>query len=218
MLLWEIGRVKENIPFLFNMINNLHLDIQIRIHYHVSYPITSARDAGFIMDKMNIRVLKSESDISQRIQKLAEEIKGSIVTDALTVVGVFDDAFMFLADLIRALNLPLQCLFMKITCEEHDDKIEVIFTSEFNPRGLDILLVAAIADTGITLDYAARTLSEQGAQSVRTCVLLDKPGKRRIDIKPDYIAFETSEQHVFGYGLGLQNQFRQLPYLAIIDH
>jgi hypoxanthine phosphoribosyltransferase len=170
------------------------------------------------MKNKNIRILKSEAEISQRVQKLANEINGVMPTDKFTVVGVFDDAFMFLADLIRALNSPLHCHFMRITCEEHDDQIDVTFMSEFNPRGLDILLVAAIADTGITLDYAARTLSEQGAKSVRTCVLLDKPDKRRIDIKPNFVAFETSEQHVFGYGLGLQNQFRQFPYLAIIEH
>lgn len=169
------------------------------------------------MKKRNIRVLKSEEDISRRIEKLASEIKGVMSEDAFTVVGIFDDAFMFLADLIRALNTPLHCHFMRITCEEHDDQIDVIFTSEFNTRGLDILLVAAVVDTGITLDYAARILSERGAKSVRTCVLLDKPDNRRIDITPNFVAFETSEKHVFGYGLGLQNQFRQLPYLAVIE-
>ena len=170
------------------------------------------------MKKRNIHILKSEVEIRERVQKLANEIKGAMPTEKFTVVGVFDDAFMFLADLIRALNSPLHCHFMRITCEERGDQTDVIVTSEFNPRGLDILLVAAVADTGITLDYAARTLSERGAKSVRTCVLLDKPDKRRIDIKPHFVAFETSEQHVFGYGLGLQNQFRQLPYLATIEH
>jgi hypoxanthine phosphoribosyltransferase len=170
------------------------------------------------MKKKNIHILKSEAEISQRIKQMVTEIKDSMPTDKFTVVGILDDAFIFLADLIRALNVPLSCHFMRITCEEHADQIDVVFTSEFKPRGLDILLVAAIADTGITLDFAARNLSERGAKSVQTCVLLDKPDKRRIDLKPDFAAFETSEQHVFGYGLGLQNQFRQLPYLAIIEH
>lgn len=170
------------------------------------------------MKKKNIRILKSKAEISRRIRELANEIKAVMPGDSFTVVGVLDDAFVFLSDLIRALNSPFDCHFMRITREEYDDQINVIFTSELNPRGLDILLVAAVADTGITLDYASRTLSEGGAKSVRTCVLLDKPDKRRVDIKPTFVAFETSEQHVFGYGLGLQNQFRQLPYLAVIEH
>jgi len=170
------------------------------------------------MKKKNVRILKSKTEIKRRIQELANEIKSVMPRDTFAVVGVLDDAFIFLADLIRSLNSPLHCHFMRITREERGDQIDVILTSEFNPSGLDILLVAAVADTGITLDYAARALSEGGAKSVRTCVLLNKPDKRRVDIKPTFVAFETSEQHVFGYGLGLQNQFRQLPYLAVIGH
>ncbi|HVO67811.1 MAG TPA: phosphoribosyltransferase family protein [Syntrophales bacterium] len=167
--------------------------------------------------KKGIRVLKPEKEILKRIKETAKEIKKVMSTNEFAVVGILDDAFVFLADLVRALDTPLRCHFMRITCEEHANETEILFTSEFNPRGLDILIVAAIADTGITLDYAARHLSEKGAKSVRTCVLLDKPGSRCIDIKPDFTVFETSEQFVFGYGLGFQNQFRQLPYLAVLE-
>jgi hypoxanthine phosphoribosyltransferase len=167
--------------------------------------------------KKGIRVLKPEKEIRKRVTEIANEIKHVMPIEEFTVVGILDDAFVFLADLIRALNTPLRCHFMRITCEEHADQTEIVFTSEFNPHGLDILIVAAVADTGITLDYAARHLSERGAKSVRTCVLLDKPGSRRIDIKPDFTVFETSEQFVFGYGLGFQNQFRQFPYLAVLE-
>ena len=166
--------------------------------------------------KKGIRVFKPAKEIQKRVKETAKQIKKVMQTEEFTVVGILDDAFIFLADLIRALDTPLRCHFMRITCEEHANKTDVIFTSEFNPRGLDILVVAAIADTGITLDYAARYLSERGAKSVRTCVLLDKPKSRRIDIKPNFTVFKTSEQFVFGYGLDFQNQFRQLPYLAVL--
>jgi len=167
--------------------------------------------------KKGIRILKPEKEIRKRVTELANDIKQAMPSEGFTVVGILDDAFVFLADLIREMNIPLRCHFMRITCEEHANQTEIVFTSEFNPHGLDILIVAAIADTGITLDYAARNLSERGAKSVRTCVLLDKPGSRSIDIKPDFTVFETSEQFVFGYGLGFQNQFRQLPYLAVLE-
>jgi hypoxanthine phosphoribosyltransferase len=167
--------------------------------------------------KKGIRVIQQEEEISKRVKQIANEIKGLMSSEKLTVVGILDDAFVFLADLIRAMNIPLSCHFMRITLEEHANKTEIVFTSEFNPDGLDILLVTAVADTGITLDHVARHLGERGAKSVRTCVLLDKPGNRRIDIKPDFVAFETSALSVFGYGLGLQNQYRQLPYLAVLE-
>ena len=167
--------------------------------------------------KKGIRVIHPEEEISKRIKQIANEINAVMPSEEFTVVGILDDAFVFLADLIRAMNIPLSCHFMRITQKEHADQTEIEFTSEFNPRGLDILLVAAIVDTGITLDHVARHLSESGAKSVRLCVLLDKPGNRRIDIKPDFAAFETTGKFVFGYGLGLQNKFRQLPYLAVIE-
>jgi len=167
--------------------------------------------------KKALRVIQREEEISNRVKQIADEIKAVMPSEEFSVVGILDDVFVFLADLIRALNIPLSCYFMRITQKEHADQTEIVFTSEFNPRGLDILLVAAIADTGITLDHVARRLSERGAKSVKTCVLLDKPGNRRIDIKPDFAAFEVTGDYVVGYGLGHQNQFRQLPYMAEID-
>ena len=161
--------------------------------------------------------MANEEEVRNRVTELAGQIRGVMPSDEFTVVGILDDAFVFLADLIRALNTQLSCHFMRVTCLQHANQTEVVFTSEFDPHGLDILLVAGVVDTGITLDYVVRHLAERGAKSVRTCVLLDKPGDRRLDITPDFTAFETSEQFVFGYGLGLQNQFRQLPYLAVLE-
>jgi hypoxanthine phosphoribosyltransferase len=91
-----------------------------------------------------------------------------------------------------------------------------MYTSEFDPRGRDILLVGGVAATGVTLDYLSRHMAERGVKSLKTCMLVDKPGERRVDIKPDYTAFESDDGFLFGYGLGVQNQFRQLPYLAVM--
>jgi hypoxanthine phosphoribosyltransferase len=164
-----------------------------------------------------LRIIQREEEISKRVKQIADEIKAVIPSGEFSVVGILDDGFVFLADLIRAMNIPLSCYFMRLVQKERDDQTEIVFTSEFNPRGLDILLVAAVADTGITLDHVARRFIERGAKSVRTCVLLDKPGNRRIDIKPDFVAFEVTGDYVVGYGLGHQNHFRQLPYMAEID-
>ncbi|HWN98316.1 MAG TPA: phosphoribosyltransferase family protein [Blastocatellia bacterium] len=163
-----------------------------------------------------VRIVRSPEEIKSRISTLAGEIR-SKTPDGLTVVGILDDVFVFMADLIRLLDVPLNCCFMKVTHHRHGGQTEVMFTSEFDPCGRDILLVGGVAATGVTLDYVARQLSARGVKSLRTCVLLDKPGDRRVDLKPDFAAFETDEKFVFGYGLGIQNQFRQLPYLAVMD-
>jgi hypoxanthine phosphoribosyltransferase len=163
-----------------------------------------------------LRIVHSQEEIKARINALAGEIRSN-TPDGLTVVGILDDVFVFMADLIRSLDVPLSCCFMNVTSHRHGGQTEVLFTSEFDPCGRDILLVGGVAATGVTLDYVSRQLAARGVKSLRTCVLVDKPGDRRVDIKPDFLAFESNEKFVFGYGLGIQNQFRQLPYLAVMD-
>ena len=164
-----------------------------------------------------LRIVRSKEEIQARIGQLADEIRAAAPSGELTVVGILDDAFVFLADLVRALDIRINCCFMKVTHHRHGGQSEIMFTSEFDPRGRDILLVGAVVSTGVTLDYISDHLSTRGVKSLRTCVLVDRPGERRVDLKPDFAAFQMDEGFVCGYGLGIQNQFRQLPYLAVMD-
>jgi len=164
-----------------------------------------------------LQVVKTKEEIQARSQQLADEIRATAPSGELTVVGILDDAFVFLADLIRVLDIQLNCCFMKVTKHRHGGQSEILYTSEFDPRGRDILLVAAVAGTGITLEYISSQLSTRGVKSLRTCVLIDRPGERRVNLKPDFYAFQMDGEFVCGYGLGIQNQFRQLPYLAMRD-
>jgi hypoxanthine phosphoribosyltransferase len=168
------------------------------------------------MDK-KFRIVWSEQDIQSRIKTLAAEICSSIPASDLTVVGILDDAFVFLADLIRSFTMPVSCCFMKVEQHRHGGQTEVLFTSDYDPRGRDILLVSSVVATGVTLDYVTKQLGERGVKSIRTCALIDKPSDRRVDMKPDFTAFVGPREFVFGYGLGLQNQYRQLPHLAVFD-
>ncbi|HKA17668.1 MAG TPA: phosphoribosyltransferase family protein [Blastocatellia bacterium] len=163
-----------------------------------------------------LRVVKSKEEIQTRIGELAEEIRAFAPSGEVTVVGILDDAFVFLADLIRVLDIQLNCCFMKVTKHRHGGQSEILYTSEFDPRGRDILLVSAVASTGITLDYISNQLSTRGVKSLRTCVLIDRPSERRVNLVPNFSAFQMDGQFVCGYGLGIQNQFRQLPYLAVM--
>ena len=164
-----------------------------------------------------LRTIRSQEEIQSRINLLADEIRKDSRLGDLTVVGILDDTFVFLADLIRALDMPVSCCFMKVTHHRHGGQSEILFTSEFDPRGRDILLVGGVVATGVTLDYITKHLSDRGVKSLHTCMLVDKPGERRVDVKPDFTAFQMDSGFVFGYGLGIQNQFRQLPYLAVME-
>jgi hypoxanthine phosphoribosyltransferase len=168
------------------------------------------------MDK-TLRIVRSQEEIQNRIKTLAEEIRMKGSMGELTIVGILDDTFVFLADLIRSLDTPISCCFMKVSSHRHGGQTEVMFTSEFDPRRREILLVGGVAATGVTLDYITKQMASRGVKSLRTCVLVDKPGERRVDLTPDFRAFEGDESFVFGYGLGIQNQFRQLPYLAVME-
>jgi hypoxanthine phosphoribosyltransferase len=165
----------------------------------------------------DLRTIRSKEEIHARISELADEIRASAPAGDLTIVGILDDAFVFLADLVRALDMSVSCCFMNVSCHRHGGQTEVLFTSEFDPRGRDILLVGGVVATGVTLDYITRQMAARGVKSLRTCMLVDKPGERRVDIQPDFVAFQSNDGFVFGYGLGIQNQYRQLPYLAVMQ-
>lgn len=164
-----------------------------------------------------LRIVYSQEQIQNRIRTLADEISRDARLREITVVGILDDAFVFLADLIRSLNMPLSCCFMKVSRQSHGGQSEIMFTSDFDPRGRDILLVGGVVATGVTLDYVTKHLADRGVKSLHTCMLVDKPDERRVDVQADFTAFQANGGFIFGYGLGIQNQFRQLPYLAMME-
>ncbi|HVG21359.1 MAG TPA: phosphoribosyltransferase family protein [Blastocatellia bacterium] len=164
-----------------------------------------------------LRIVYSQEEIRNRIRALADEISRDARLGEVTIVGILDDAFVFLADLIRSLDVPLSCCFMKVSRQRHGGQSEIMFTSDFDPRGRDILLVGGVVATGVTLDYITKHLSDRGVKSLHTCMLVDKPDERRVDVRADFTAFRADGGFIFGYGLGVQNQYRQLPYLAVME-
>jgi hypoxanthine phosphoribosyltransferase len=163
----------------------------------------------------DIQIVRSQDEIQKRINSLTEEIRALTIHDELTVVGILDDSFVFFADLIRALNMPMNCCFLKVTRHEHAEHTDIMYISEFEPRDQNILLVGGVVATGVTLDFIVRHLEADGVKSLRTCMLVDKPDERRVEIAADFSAFQHTESYIFGYGLGIKNQYRHLPYLAV---
>ena len=158
--------------------------------------------------------LYSAAEISEQVRRLAADISGQSGGRDLTALGIPEDGFVFLADLLRAVSVPVRTAFLRYDHRSLGGVQDLSFSTQMDVTGRDVLLVEGVLDTGITQEYVIQQLEAHGAASVRLCVLLDKPGRRRVSLEPDWRAFETPEEYVFGYGLGFQERFRELPFLA----
>lgn len=152
--------------------------------------------------------------IAQRVKELALEIVHAYEGQEFTVLGVLDDSFIFLADLLRAMERPTRTTFLRYDHQSIGGVQDISFSTQVDLSRRNVLLVEGVLDTGVTQEYLIKQLEARGAPKVRLCVLVDKPDGRRVELQPDWRAFETHENYVFGYGLGFQDRWRGLPYLA----
>ena len=156
----------------------------------------------------------SAAQIAERVAALASEISQAYEGRELTVLGVVDDGFMFLADLLRQLDVPLRVAFIHYEHRSLGGVQDLNFSTQLDLTRRDVLLVEGVMETGVTQEYLIKQLESRGAASVKFCVLIDKVDTRRVSLEPDWRAFETHEDYVFGYGLGMGERWRNLPYLA----
>lgn len=157
-----------------------------------------------------------EAEIAARIDALAAEISAAYEGRELAVLGVLEDGFVFLADLLRAIKTPVRTAFMRYRHHTLAGVQDLSFSTQMDLTGRDVLLVEGVLDTGVTQEYLIKQLESRGAGSVKLCVLLDKPERRRVALSPDWRAFESSEGYLFGYGLGFHERWRELPFLATL--
>jgi hypoxanthine phosphoribosyltransferase len=156
----------------------------------------------------------SAAEIAGRIESLAAEISQAYEGRDVAVLGVLEDGFVFLADLLRAIKSPVRTAFLRYEHQSLGGVQDLSFSTGMDLTGRDVLLVEGVLDTGVTQEYLIKQLESRGAASVKLCVLLDKPERRRVSLEPDWRAFETHESYVFGYGLGFQERWRELPFMA----
>jgi hypoxanthine phosphoribosyltransferase len=154
------------------------------------------------------------AEIAERVKELAGEIAHAYDGRDFTVLGVLDGSFVFLADLLRAMNTQMLTTFLRYDHQSLGGLQDISFSTQVDLSRRDVLLVEGVLDTGVTQEYLLKQLGAHGAASVRLCVLVDKPDRRRVELQPDWRAFETHENYVFGYGLGFQDRWRGLPFLA----
>jgi len=161
------------------------------------------------------RILLSAEQIRKRVQEMARQISNDFRGRTLYVVGVMENGFIFMADLVRELDLNVVCLFVRAESKEaNSTTTEIFFSPELDVQGQHVLLVEVLVQSGLTTEFLIRNLAGRGAASVKLAVLLDKQSARRVSLQPDYFGFLMNESFVVGYGLGDQHFGRNLPYIA----
>lgn len=169
---------------------------------------------------VRFKIVLSEKDIRKRVHEMAKQIDRDYAGKTLHVVGVLEDCFVFMADLVRALTIPVVCAFVRSQVRDSDSGLvamrEIMYIPYVAAAGKDLLIVQGILQSGVTLDHLCRTLLAQQPASLRTATLLDKADERKTDVQVDYVGFKLSGRYLVGYGLGLREQYRNLPFLALI--
>jgi len=161
------------------------------------------------------RVLLLAEQIRKRVQEMARQISDDFRGKTVYVVGVMENGFIFMADLVRELDLNVVCLFVRAESKEaNSTTTEIFFSPELDVQGQHVLLVEVLVQSGLTTEFLIRNLAGRGAASVKLAVLLDKQSARRVSLQPDYFGFLMNESFVVGYGLGDQHFARNLPYIA----
>jgi len=169
-----------------------------------------------------VEVLLSEEQLSTRIRELGQQISSDYEGKPLLVVGVLKGSAIFLADLIRSIDLPLDYDFVAISSYGADTRstgvVRLLKDLDASIEGRHVLIVEDIVDTGWTLrlSYIAENFSARGAASVKVCALLDKPCRRQVDIGIDYRGFVIDDVFVVGYGLDFNGRYRNLPYVGVV--
>lgn len=156
--------------------------------------------------------------IQRRVLDMARQISTDYAGKTLYAVGVLEDGFVFMSDLVRYLEIPVICQFVKPETHEVQrvdaNTTEIFFSPEVDVKGGDVLLIQGLLQSGITTEFLMRNLSARGAVSVKVATLLDRQTARRVRLQPDYFGFLVDESFVFGYGLGAPKMGRNLPYVA----
>lgn len=183
----------------------------------------SPRAAATEFTNPNLEVLFSEAQIRERIASLGAEITADYRGKDLVLVGVLKGSCVFMADLMRAVELRMSIDFMSVSSYKDGTRstgdVEILKDLSNSIRDKDVLVVEDIVDTGLTLSRLLEILGSRGARSVRLASFLDKPEPRiKTELKIDYTGFVVPNEFVVGYGLDAAGRYRNLPFIAVVKN
>lgn len=174
------------------------------------------------IDNIYKEILVSEEELDKRLEELAKDIMKSYEAEKeeLVVIGILRGAVIFMTNLITKLDMELTIDFMAVSSygssSVSSGVVRILKDLEEEIAGKNILIVEDIIDTGLTLSYLTDNLKKRGAKSVKIATLLDKPDRRKVDVKVDFVGFKIPDEFVVGYGLDYDQKYRNLPFVAAL--
>ncbi len=172
------------------------------------------------LDENIQEILVSEKQLKKRIREMAEEITRDYAGKAPLMVGILRGSVIFMADLVRQIDLPISMDFMVVSSygagTVSSGLVNIKKDLEEDIEGKDVIIVEDILDSGVTLSYLKGYLANRKPASLKIVTLLDKPARRRADIAADYCGFTVPDEFVVGYGLDFAERYRNLPYIGIL--
>jgi hypoxanthine phosphoribosyltransferase len=165
-------------------------------------------------------ILVPAEDLERRVEELAAEISRDYARRDLVLVGVLKGAMFFLADLMRALEIPVEVDFMAVasygSATKSSGVVRILKDLDAAIEGRDVLIVEDIVDSGLTLQYLLRNLGARNPRSLEVCALLIKPERRKVELRTRYVGFEIPNRFAIGYGLDHLERYRNLPFVAAL--
>jgi len=171
--------------------------------------------------QQQLKILISCDEIAKAVSRLAREIERDYQDRQPLLIGVLKGSFMFMADLIRQLDLPLDLDFVRLSsydaARESSGKVEVVHETKTPVKDRDVLVVEDIVDTGITISFLLDYLKSKQPATLKVCTLTDKPSRRRVQVPIDYRGFTVPTKFIVGYGLDWDQKFRNLPDIYTLE-
>ncbi|HJC72097.1 MAG TPA: hypoxanthine phosphoribosyltransferase [Candidatus Ruthenibacterium merdavium] len=167
-----------------------------------------------------LKVLLTQEELREKVKELGRQITQDYQGKNLMIVTVLKGAVVFLADLMREIDVPAEIDFMVVSSYGAGTKssgvVKIVKDLDVPLKDKDLLIVEDILDSGMTLSYLKELLEGREPRSIRIATLLDKPARRKVDLKADYIGYSVPDEFVVGYGLDYDEKYRNLPYIGIL--
>ena len=172
------------------------------------------------MEKIS-KVLISEADLKRRVKELADKIASDYAGESVTMICILSGASVFFADLVRELKLDVRFEFMSVSSygsgTVSSGEVKILKDVNHPIAGKNVIVVEDIIDSGCTLSFLKRVLDQRQPKSLRVCTILDKPSRRKVDFRGDYVGFEIPDEFVIGYGLDYDGKYRNLKDVCVLE-